>query len=409
MSCVSHVLPYEAARTCAEARSTDAAIVASESSAVSGPHVSRRTRRRCSPGRGDGAPRRGEAAAARGGRGGRASAPPRPIHRRAPSGHLDPLDGGCLSSALGQQRKRGSMTEVPRSLLRRRGPPSTGGRLTLLDAFALAADGRVIELPTPSRRLLAYLALQERPLHRAYLAGALWLDSSEARAAGSLRSALWKIRRCGCELVEEDDHRLRLADSVRVDVREAHEWAARVQDPAREIAADDVGAASDAAELLRDWYDDWVVLERERFRQLRAHALEVALVAARARGTVRRGDRGRARRGPQRAPPRERTPSGDRRAPRGGESCRGATSLRLLPSTRHRQARHRAVGADGDARPGTLGASVSRPPPGAAGRPRAARDASLPRRRSSRGRGGFPSPSTRARTTTSRSPTSGGS
>jgi DNA-binding SARP family transcriptional activator len=167
------------------------------------------------------------------------------------------------------------VTEVPRSLLRRRGPPRTGGRLTLLDAFALASDGRVIDLPTPSRRVLAYLALQERPLHRTYLAGALWLDSSEAHAAGSLRSALWQIRRCGCELVEEDDHRLRLADSVRVDVRDAHDWAARVQDPAREIGADDVGAASDAAELLRDWYDDWVVLERERFRQLRAHALEV--------------------------------------------------------------------------------------------------------------------------------------
>jgi len=29
-----------------------------------------------------------------------------------------------------------------------------------------------------------------------------------------------------------------------------------------------------SAELLPDWYDDWVVNERERFRQLRVHALE---------------------------------------------------------------------------------------------------------------------------------------
>ena len=167
------------------------------------------------------------------------------------------------------------MTEVPRSLLRRGGPPRDEGRLTLLDTFAVRCGGREVELPMPSRRLLAYLALQERPLHRTYVAGALWLDSSEAHAAGSLRSALWRIRRCGCELVEEDDHRLRLAATVEVDVRDAYDWAAHIQAPASEITIDDLAAASMSAELLRDWYDDWVVLERERFRQVRAHALEV--------------------------------------------------------------------------------------------------------------------------------------
>ena len=32
--------------------------------------------------------------------------------------------------------------------------------------------------------------------------------------------------------------------------------------------------SSSSGELLPDWYDDWVVIERERFRQLRVHALE---------------------------------------------------------------------------------------------------------------------------------------
>lgn len=167
------------------------------------------------------------------------------------------------------------MNQVSHSLLRRPDPPRTGGRLTLLDTFVLACDGQPVDLPTPSRRLLAYLALEERALHRVYLAGALWLDSSDKRAAGSLRSALWQIRRSGCELVVEEDHRLRLAESVRVDVREESEWAARVHDESHELTADDITAASTSAELLRDWYDDWVVLERERFRQLRAHTLEV--------------------------------------------------------------------------------------------------------------------------------------
>jgi len=167
------------------------------------------------------------------------------------------------------------MAEVPPSLLRRERPPHAEGWLTLLDAFEFSWDGSTVELPTPAQRLLAYLALEDRPLHRVYVAGALWLNSTEAHAAGSLRSALWRIRRLGYELVEETDHQLRLAKTVAVDIREAYSWASGVQEPARPIGAADVAEASASAELLRDWYDDWIVLERERFRQVRAHALEV--------------------------------------------------------------------------------------------------------------------------------------
>jgi DNA-binding SARP family transcriptional activator len=167
------------------------------------------------------------------------------------------------------------MLEVPHSLLRPGRPPRAEGRLTLLDAFELSWEGRTVELPTPAQRLLAYLAVEDRPLHRGYLAGALWLNSSEAHASGSLRSALWRIRRSACGLVEETNHQLQLAKSVAVDLREAYSWASRIRDSAWPIDAADVAAASASAELLRDWYDDWVVLERERFRQSRAHALEL--------------------------------------------------------------------------------------------------------------------------------------
>jgi DNA-binding SARP family transcriptional activator len=167
------------------------------------------------------------------------------------------------------------MAEVPPSLLRRERPPRVEGRLTLLDAFEFSWVGSAVALPTPAQRLVAYLAIEDRPLHRDYVAGALWLNSTDAHASGSLRSALWRIRRSGCELVEEVNHQLQLAKTVAVDVREAYAWAARVQDSARPIGAADVAEASASAELLRDWYDDWVMLERERFRQFRAHALEV--------------------------------------------------------------------------------------------------------------------------------------
>ena len=175
---------------------------------------------------------------------------------------------------------------VGASLLRQGRPSDVKGRLSLLGAFELRYGGRVIDLPTPAQRLIAYLAIEERPLQRGYLAAALWLDSTDTHAAGSLRSALWRIRRSGCELVDEINHQLQLSGSVIVDLHEAYAWAARVQDRSRPLRQADVAAASLPAELLRDWYDDWVVLERERVRQLRAQALEVLCARLAAEGQL---------------------------------------------------------------------------------------------------------------------------
>ena len=147
-------------------------------------------------------------------------------------------------------------------------------RLTLLEAFELTNGAGPVTLSLPVQRLLAFLALRGRPARRAYVACSLWIDSSEDHAFGSLRSALWKLRRDGRALVEEANGRLRLAPDVRVDVHEAAAAAHRLLDPAAEIDDGDRDCVFLRGELLPDWYDDWVVIERERFRQLRVHALE---------------------------------------------------------------------------------------------------------------------------------------
>jgi len=66
-----------------------------------------------------------------------------------------------------------------------------------------------------------------------------------------------------------------LAEGVRVDVRELSDWVYRVLDPRVDI--DDLTVLDDrlGGDLLPGWYEDWVLLERERLGQLRAHALEV--------------------------------------------------------------------------------------------------------------------------------------
>lgn len=157
----------------------------------------------------------------------------------------------------------------------RRARPEVVARLALLHGFALSHEGSSVRLPMPAQRLLAFLALQEHAVLRDCVAGTLWLSSTQERAAGSLRSALFSLRGAGCELVEVSGRGLRLAPHLSVDVREAVAWARCLLAPASDNDDLDILGALFTGEILPDWYDDWVAVERERFRELRVHALEV--------------------------------------------------------------------------------------------------------------------------------------
>jgi DNA-binding SARP family transcriptional activator len=152
-------------------------------------------------------------------------------------------------------------------------------RVALLDGFALERVGggattHVDDLPRGAQRLIAHLSLCGCP-GRSMIAGQLWPDVPEEHAHGSLRSALWRVQKAVPGLVKVSGGALTLADGVRVDVREFTDWARRVLQPdaaVDDMATPDVGLAG---ELLPGWYDDWVLLARERLRQLKLHALEV--------------------------------------------------------------------------------------------------------------------------------------
>jgi DNA-binding SARP family transcriptional activator len=137
------------------------------------------------------------------------------------------------------------------------------------------------------QRLVAFLALHERALQRVHVAGTLWLDSTEEQANASLRTALWRVRRIKPALVSPTSTHLALADGTPVDARETLMRAQRVLSggPA---CVDDLVQLAGTRELLPDWYDDWVVIERERLRQLCLHALERLSADARADGDYAR-------------------------------------------------------------------------------------------------------------------------
>jgi DNA-binding SARP family transcriptional activator len=154
-------------------------------------------------------------------------------------------------------------------------PPA---RVVLLGGFAVELEGAELgstlaDLPHGVRRVAAYLALTGRPA-RAAVAGHLWPDVGEERALGSLRSALWRLHKVAPGLIEVSGGALLLARGVRVDVREFTQWARWVLNPGTDVAGVASADLVPQGELLPGWYDEWVLLERERLCQLRMHALE---------------------------------------------------------------------------------------------------------------------------------------
>ena len=154
-------------------------------------------------------------------------------------------------------------------------PTPTTAHLTLLGRFACRVGDDEVRLSPTLERVLAYLALARRRVRRHELAATLWPGHTEREALTRLRTVLWK-----------------LPDALRGPVVCVDAASVGLHpDAVVDLHALDGGAdaAPDADLLLRGgllpgWSDEWVLVERERHRQLQLHALEDRSVACRREG-----------------------------------------------------------------------------------------------------------------------------
>ncbi|WP_150309321.1 AfsR/SARP family transcriptional regulator [Planctomonas psychrotolerans] len=166
------------------------------------------------------------------------------------------------------------ISEAPNAVLPDCPPIS---RLCLLGGPYAVHGPHRLTAPEGAERLVVFVALYDhRPVRRRKIAGTLWPSVSEERAAGNLRAALWRLNASGLDVLDADKDVLAIKPDVRIDLFELSAWAKRVMTGtavADDLTLDHVHGA--ALELLPGWYDEWVVIEREQFRQRLLHALDV--------------------------------------------------------------------------------------------------------------------------------------
>lgn len=152
--------------------------------------------------------------------------------------------------------------------------------IRLLGQFDVRLDGAEVKIGSrKAEALLAYLALNAgKSGRRERLAGLLWPEATEDNARTYVRQALWRIRKAiGEECL--------LADRATISFNtEAAYWLdvdALESEPADGWTVDNLIVAVSVCdgELLPGFYDDWVILQRDRCLALYNQRMEALLDA----------------------------------------------------------------------------------------------------------------------------------
>jgi DNA-binding SARP family transcriptional activator len=147
--------------------------------------------------------------------------------------------------------------------------------LSLVNGFDLTLDSARITLSAGHQRLVAYLGLQHGWVLRGRVAAEIWPDRTDSRATANLRSLLFRMPAVCHRVVDVQATAIRLVEDVRCDVHDFVAYARRLVDSRTAAVVDlRLDVVPLTHDLLPGWYDEWVLVERERLHQLRLHALD---------------------------------------------------------------------------------------------------------------------------------------
>ena len=145
-------------------------------------------------------------------------------------------------------------------------------QIRLLGQFDVRLDGKRILIPSRAgQSLLAYLALTAgTPHRREKLAGIFWPETSDENARRNLRQELWRIRKAISTQKSSGGDYL-LAEELTITFnRETEYWLDARQMDKSELDLQSLTANLSLyqGELLPGFYEEWVVLERERIQSV---------------------------------------------------------------------------------------------------------------------------------------------
>ncbi len=162
-------------------------------------------------------------------------------------------------------------------------------QIRMFGSLELYSGERVLFKPptVKSQSLLAYLLVYRRQSHpREHLADLFWGERTQSKAAQSLATALWHIRRClGNDAKDDvllgDLHTVQINPDVRL-------WL-DTEVFAGLIASADLARLQEAAALYRgdflnNFYDDWVISERYHLETLYLDTLARLMAGQEAQG-----------------------------------------------------------------------------------------------------------------------------
>jgi DNA-binding SARP family transcriptional activator len=145
-------------------------------------------------------------------------------------------------------------------------------KIYLLGQFKILAKDVPLELPSrPAQSLFAYLALNAGVTQRREkLASLLWPEASESNARSYLRQALWRIRKSLENASLSPDDYLGISDISLTFDDQSDYWL----DIDLILDSDEPGTVEELieivhlyrGELLPGFYDEWIVMERDRLQ-----------------------------------------------------------------------------------------------------------------------------------------------